>query len=119
MSTTTTVTLSGAPPSRDAFTRRSATCLAPTSADISSRISSNSTTPDRPSEQSIQRSPGRVSSIIVSTSGEDSTSPSTRMSTERRGCTIASSAVMRPASTSRCTKVWSVEIWLSSPERSR
>jgi len=119
MSRITTVTLSGAPPSSEAFTSRSATCLAPASADISSCSSSNDTTPERPSEQSIQRSPSRVSSTIESISGELSTSPSTRISTERRGCTIASSAVMRPASTRRCTKVWSVEIWLSSPERIR
>ena len=119
MSTTTTVTLSGAPPSREAFTSRSATCFAPASAARISCSSSKETTPESPSEQSIQRSPGRASSTIESTSGELSTSPSTRISTERRGCTIASSAVMRPASTSRCTKVWSVVIWLSSPERSR
>ena len=50
----------------------------------------------------------RVERSSVSISGEASTSPSTRMSTERRGCTVASSAVMRPLSTRRCTKVWSI-----------
>ena len=55
------------------------------------------TTPLSPSEQISQRSPGWVSRIQVSISGEASTSPSTRISTERRGCTIASSSVMRPA----------------------
>ena len=70
-------------------------------------------------EQISHRSPGSVSMIVVSISGEASTSPSTRMSTERRGCTAASSIVMRPLSTSRCTNVWSDEICLSSPSRNR
>ena len=117
MSRMTTVTLSGAPASRLWRTSLSATWRGPSLEASAACRSSFFTTPLRPSEQISQRSPGRVSRIQVSISGEASTSPSTRISTERRGWTIASSSVMRPLSTSRCTKVWSVETWVSSPSR--
>ena len=66
------------------------------------------TTPQSPSLQSIQRSPAAALKVSVSTSGEISTSPNTRIRTLLRGCVSASSAVIRPVSTRRCTKVWSV-----------
>ncbi len=41
------------------------------------------------------------------------------MISERCGWVLASSSVIRPSSTSRCTQVWSWVIWVSEPSRSR
>jgi hypothetical protein len=74
----------GAPPSSACLSRRSAV-RREEGADRGSSVWASSTTPERPSEQSSQRSPGWVGMMNVSTSGSGSMSPSTRMSTERRG----------------------------------
>ena len=75
--------------------------------------------PQRPSEHSSHRSPGCVGMMKVSSSGSASMSPSTRISTDRRGWNRASSGVMRPESTRRCTNVWSVVIWVRASSRNR
>ena len=84
-STTTTVTLSGAPNSSASPTSRSVASSAGIFESRMPFMMSSGTTPERPSEHNSQRSPGLVSKISESISGYCSTSPSTRISTLRRG----------------------------------
>ena len=116
MSATTTVTLSGAPARMASSTSRSAVAATGRPAESTSSMVSLATKPDRPSEQSRNRSPVRASRTMRSGS-----SPSlpvrTRVTRERCGWLSASSSVMRPSSTRDCTKEWSWVIWLNSPRR--
>ena len=119
ISNATTVTLSGAPPLRVKSTRVSTAWLRASESRSTSWIFSGETTSVRPSEQNSQRSPGATGTSNTSSSGEASTSPSTRMSTFLFGWNGASPASRRPSSTSFCTNVWSVVTWENSPSASR
>ena len=78
------------------------------------------TTALRPSEHSSQRSPTAGRTVRTSSSGEASTSPSTRIRTFLWGWVSASSGCSRPSSMRRCTKVWSVvTCWKPSLSESR
>ena len=118
MSATTTVTLSGAPARRASSTSRSAVGPTGLPAESTSSMVSRATKPERPSEQSRNRSPGRASRTMRSGSSP-SLPVSTRVTSERCGWLSASASVMRPSSTSDCTKEWSCVIWWNEPSRSR
>ena len=115
-SASTTVMLSGPPDRRASCTNRSAASSTVPVESVSAMVSVL-TGSDRPSEHSRYRSPTRASRMTaVGSTG--SPVRALRMS-ERRGWVCASSAESSPRSTSDCTNVSSLVIWLSAPSRSR
>ena len=81
-------------------------------------IVSGETTPDRPSEHSIQRSPTTASRIVSSGATSACASPRIFRTTLRLGWCSASSGVIWPVSTRYCTKEWSVVTCVSVSPRS-
>ena len=100
-SATITVTLSGPPPRSASWTSRSTQAAGSGYSRSVCPIVSALTTPDRPSLQIRYRSPG--SAWRTEYSGSMSRPSSARVSSERCGWLLASSALIRPSSTSICT----------------
>ena len=113
-STTTTVTLSCPPPASAADTRLSAAVWGSTHETAMSSISESSTMEESPSEQMMMRSPVVTSSVKWSAYMSGSL-PSALVMMERDGWTLASSAVISPASTSSSTYEWSCVRRTSAP----
>ena len=87
--------------------------------DAIAATTSSSTTFQRPSEQSRKRSPGRIFSGPRTSGSTVSRTPTERIRTLLSGCRRASSSVIIPASTIRCTAEWSRVIRSTTPGRMR